>query len=379
MRKWKFTVELLESRCTPAVLTVGPNEQFQTIQAAVNAANPGDTVLIDPGVYTEQVHITGIFKSNITLTAVVSQSAVVQAPQTMTGNDALIEVDIATGVVIDGLTLTGKQANGRVGGVKDGVLIRDSGSATVQNSHITQIIFDSTFNQGGAIASINGYSVQVGDNTTPGTAVIKDSTLDNYQKGGVWVLDLNSSRPSVATVSNDMITGVGATAATAQFGVKVQSGAQATIDHNSISANAYTGASGFGRGINITGGAAGNINIRANTIDGCDIGVSISGTSGATVDSNNLSNNNHDGLDLTASTTGATVSSNTLNNNGRDGIFVDSTSTGNIFFFNTARGNNALANGGFDAEDQSTGGGTNGTGNTWSGDSFGTTSPPGLP
>lgn len=392
MQKLKLSVELLESRCTPTVLTVGPGEQFQTIQSAVNAANPGDTVLIDPGVYTEQVLISGIFKSNITLTAVVSQSAVVRAPQTMTGNDALIEVGIATGVTIDGLTLTGKHASGQVGGVKDGVLVRDHGSVTVQNSHITQIIFDSTFNVGGSIASTNGYAVQVGDNTTPGTVTVQNSTLDNYQKGGVWVQGSNSS----ATVAFDTITGVGPTGALAQFGVKVQSGASATINNDQISGDRYTGSNGFGRGINVTGG--GTISVDTNSISSCDIGVSISSTAGALVTNNTISSNTSDGINLTSligtttvrgntvnnnghdgialiNSTGVTVQSNTADNNGHDGIFVDANSALNTIQFNTARGNTNL-----DAEDLSTGGsGTNGTRNTWGGDSFGNSSGNGSP
>src|SRR4051812_36308994 len=38
--------------------------QYSTIQAAVDAAKPGDTVLIAPGTYHEQVNVT---KDNITI------------------------------------------------------------------------------------------------------------------------------------------------------------------------------------------------------------------------------------------------------------------------------------------------------------------------
>jgi parallel beta-helix repeat protein len=365
MKKFKPTVEVLEARCTPTIRHVGPTEMYKTIEYGVSAAVPGDTVLIDPGTYVEQVFIGGAGKNNITVTAVTSQTAIVQAPdpQVMARtNGAIIEVDIATGVVIDGLTLTGQRpAGGAIGGVKDGVLVRDNGAATVRNSRITHTVYDSTFNTG-AVASINGYAVQVGDSTTGGTATVQNNTLDNYQKGGVWVEGANSS----ATVTLNTITGVGPTNGLAQFGVKVQSGASAMIDHNQISGDSYTGNNGFGRGINVTGG--GTVTLDTNTLSGCDIGLSISGTAGATVTNNTASNNTHDGIDLTGSTTGATVTGNTANANGHDGIFVDATSTGNLF-----GSNNAGGNGGFDAEDLSTGTGTAGTGNTWSGDSFGTT------
>ena len=42
----------------PAVLLVGPagtaGAQYQSIQAAVNAANPGDWILVAPGIYHEK-------------------------------------------------------------------------------------------------------------------------------------------------------------------------------------------------------------------------------------------------------------------------------------------------------------------------------------
>jgi Ca2+-binding RTX toxin-like protein len=46
---------------TPAhnILLVSPDSQYTTIQAAVNAANDGDTILVAPGTYTEDVSING--------------------------------------------------------------------------------------------------------------------------------------------------------------------------------------------------------------------------------------------------------------------------------------------------------------------------------
>src|SRR5262249_33164598 len=47
----------IEDRVTPAVHDVTQGTSFATIQAAVNAANPGDTLLADPGVYAESVTV----------------------------------------------------------------------------------------------------------------------------------------------------------------------------------------------------------------------------------------------------------------------------------------------------------------------------------
>src|SRR5207245_4815390 len=50
-------IERLEDRITPAVHDLTQNTTFATIQAAVNAANSGDTILAYPGVYAESVTV----------------------------------------------------------------------------------------------------------------------------------------------------------------------------------------------------------------------------------------------------------------------------------------------------------------------------------
>ena len=49
--------ELLETRVTPAVHDLTQNTTFATIQAAVDGANPGDTILADAGIFAENVTV----------------------------------------------------------------------------------------------------------------------------------------------------------------------------------------------------------------------------------------------------------------------------------------------------------------------------------
>ena len=54
----RLTLEALEDRRLLAVLNVGAGEKYATIQAAVDAARPGDEVLLADGQYAESVDLS---------------------------------------------------------------------------------------------------------------------------------------------------------------------------------------------------------------------------------------------------------------------------------------------------------------------------------
>src|SRR5262249_41860550 len=59
--RYRATLQIvhLEDRLVPAVTNITPGHigTFATIQEAVNAASPGDTILADPGTFSEHVTI----------------------------------------------------------------------------------------------------------------------------------------------------------------------------------------------------------------------------------------------------------------------------------------------------------------------------------
>ena len=111
----------------------------------------------------------------------------------------------------------------------------------------------------------------------------------------------------------------------------------------------------------------------ANTATQNDVGILVSGTKGATLFNNDLSDSTFDGIELRDGTTFTVVSSNHSHANQLDGIYIDATATNN-----TISGNVLMQNGNLDAEDLSTGTGTAGTANTWSKNTFTSSSPSGL-
>jgi|GEM_PF-752157 len=82
---WIFAALFLPafSPCFAATISVSPESQYQTIQAAVDAAGDGDTILVVPGVYLENVNI--MQKRRLTLRADKSDFA------NSTTTDAIIE------------------------------------------------------------------------------------------------------------------------------------------------------------------------------------------------------------------------------------------------------------------------------------------------
>ena len=74
--------------CPAAVLTVGPDgaADFRTISAAAEAARPGDTVLVRPGVYREEVRVprSGTAQARIVFRSAVRGAAVIRGSEVWT-------------------------------------------------------------------------------------------------------------------------------------------------------------------------------------------------------------------------------------------------------------------------------------------------------
>ncbi len=82
-----------------AALNVGSGGQYKSINEAVNAAQPGDTITISAGTYTENVIVT----KSVTITAVSPGSTVVKAAD-VSKDVFLVQ---AKNVRVEGLTITG--------------------------------------------------------------------------------------------------------------------------------------------------------------------------------------------------------------------------------------------------------------------------------
>ena len=283
----------------------GAGQCYTTIQAAVDAANDGDQILIRAGKYVEQVTI--IDKD---LTLIGRGDAVIQAFPGMeetlfeaTGGAierpivGVFNADVTIrGLAVDGANLQAE--NPFMSGVvllNAGGVIRDNVIKNVGFGELTlpQDPEGNPLYQGDAILVVNF-------SATPRMVTITGNRLVNFNNNGMSLISLaNFDNPDVANltlhVASNTIIGGGTTDVVDQFGIFVLSDffadpslyAAVTIQDNHIrdfaTVNPYPLP-----GIGISAIQTNNLNISNNEVENANVGVEASLTYNAQILSNRL-------------------------------------------------------------------------------------------
>ena len=292
------------------------SESATPVQAAIDAALPGETVVLQPGTYTEQLEIS----KDITLQG--GPGVVLQAPSslplyytTSANNHPIIYVHNTANAAILGLTVDGlEHGNGNYR--FQGIGFYDAGG-TIDGNTVLDIT-DNPFSGMQSGSAIYAYNAD----GTPRTLTVSDNTISNFQKSGIT---LNGSNLTVS-VEGNTVTGAGPTAVIAQNGIQLGYGASGTVSDNTISGVDYTPGSWTSSGILLY--AAGNgVQVTGNDLSGAQEGVAAASSNNVSITGNTIAGSSLDGIEL-ADVSGATVSGNTISGSGAYGILIDGSSSG---------------------------------------------------
>ena len=390
-----------------------PQATFPTIQSAVNASGPHDTVKVCPGTYMEQVQIIGPNHDGLRLESLTPQAATIQWPQAPSTNHQLVDVNDADGVTIRGFVISGPFNSGGCSADRhEGVLFENNASDGRLDHNRVTLIRDVNpalwgCQQGDAVA-IGRRLLGPSPPGVPASARIDHNVIDRYQKNGVQAVNPGT----FANVDHNTITYVQAETAFIPFraapnGVVVFREAAATVKQNVISGNHWTVP--LSTGIILDEAPSGSSAVDHNSLFDNDFGIESDTQIGLDVSHNSVFNNLADAITLCGDPAfdcgpaeqivvranditgnggsgialfGADsnlLKANHIANNGTpagdttDGIRVDSISMSNQILDNHMSSNVT-----HDCHDDSAGSGTAGTANTWTNDTGDTQNRPGL-
>jgi hypothetical protein len=225
-------------------ITVGscPGAQFPTIQQGVDAASPGGTVLVCPGVYPEQVTITksltveGIQVNTMDAAIIVPPSGgvVPNAASLSSGNpiDAQVLAHDASKINLNNLAVDG--TGNLIAGCAPnliGILYQNASGKINNVAARHQKLVPASLN---GCQSGLGIFVQSGTEpgVTPGSQVlVNNSSVHDYQKNGITGNEIGTQ----LTVENSSVVGQGATTGAAENGIQIGFGATGSINDNFVS------------------------------------------------------------------------------------------------------------------------------------------------
>ena len=258
----RLRVQTLEDRVTPSVTDLTTHLSYPTIQAAVNAANTGDTLLADPGTYNEHVTI------NKSLTLEGAQHGV--DARARSGSESIVNGGgfspfyvTANDVTIDGFTIEG--ADGSLGNVFPGGFGIELAPGTAGAHVVNNIVENNIVGMALTNASTTDQAVVQHDlfenNTLGGSAGGTDIYADQFTAGSGGVNDtlINANTfTNSSFVGDAWALGISNTGTTPFSGITFSNNTVTNhgrgvyffnTANSSVSGNVITGASHYAIGI----------------------------------------------------------------------------------------------------------------------------------
>ncbi|MFJ9704577.1 nitrous oxide reductase family maturation protein NosD [Streptomyces sp. NPDC101234] len=225
-----------------AASTLVVPRDYRTIQAAVDAAASGDTILVQPRTYTEEVVVSG---KDLTLKATGKGSPVIKAPAKLTpfAQDVRHSVPVTSVVRIahgahvrmSGFTVTGPVPCDQL---VSGVTALQSAVLDLSRTRVVDMLpapscpADQAFGRGVTVG-LPDYVQVDGAAGSAASGRITHVTVTRYQTDGISLNGPSQGTPSRVIAENNVVTG-GAQIPAAQVGIVVGS-AVATVTDNRVS------------------------------------------------------------------------------------------------------------------------------------------------
>lgn len=301
-----------------------PGAQYTSIQAAVTAAHPGDTINVCSGTYHEQVTVTkkltiqGYDSMNMNQPIIIPAGVVANSTSTATGNPiaAIVLIDGANGVNLSDLTVDGS-TNGINGCAPTlvGVYYRNS-SGNADSLAVRNIKLGS-----GLEGCQSGLGIFVQSGTGSQSKVtVSNSSVHDYQKNGITANQVGTN----AMIKGNDVAGIGSTPNIAQNGIQIADGAVGTIDSNFVLNNVYgqcTDANNCGAAsTNIVVDGSNGVKVTNNTVGNSQINIYYGGNNGEVTNNTVFQSRVFDGIDLVGDNDKA--NGNSIFNSDSDGVYI---------------------------------------------------------
>jgi hypothetical protein len=206
---------------------------YPSIQAAIDAAKPGRTVMVLAGTYTEQIAIN----KNLSIVGAGMDATIIRAPVTLVpgqlGSPSIVEVYGGASVSMSKLTVSGPGAAacGQDGVLRWGVRVHSLAHLDLNFAAVRDIQ-----NTPMAPCPRSGTAIAVGTSVPggpPASVTVDHSEITNYQATGIIAL----GEGSWANVTQSIVAGPGHAGGVPTNGIELVAGAAGIIAHNTVSGN----------------------------------------------------------------------------------------------------------------------------------------------
>ena len=268
-------------------------KDYPTIQSAIDAASPGDTIKVLSGTYTEQIIIT----KDLKIIGSGAKSTVIKAPavlnpspfQPVVGRANIVDIFDIAKVTMKGLTVAGP--SGVVCPGLAGIRVTDESTLSLEYSSIKGCTRE---------AMLVGLSPTIPGGPQVGHATISNTEISEYRGVGIQAGGPNTT----VKMSRSAVVAADAPEFDGQVGIVFSFGAKGTITQSKVSGNLCNHPDCGPDFLTQVQGAAilaiepaSGSTISNNQISNNDLGIAVAGNSGCCeVDRNLLKNNRFFGI-----------------------------------------------------------------------------------